>query len=193
MAGPTPDAIESFVGITGASHSLAVRKLEEHGGNLDEALNAHFSGIESCNTNAVPSTLPLYSSVNPINQVPNEPRGISPVISAVRSFRPSLLLDPSYRRNLWNQLGASVFNSGRPSTAPTIPYASGYEPPPYQSGARPAMQDAYGASLSNHVHPYGTMSRYDEPHPSDNNVEEEMLRRAIEASKQDVRESLSII
>ncbi|CAN1236839.1 Plant UBX domain-containing protein 8, partial [Linum grandiflorum] len=120
----------------------------EHGGNLDEALNSHFSGIES--------------------------------------FRPSLLLDPNYRRNLWSQLGASVFNSGRPPHSQNTPY-NAFDQPYHQPGVRPVTQDVYQASLTSDVHPYGNMPRYDVPHPSDNNVEEEMVKRAIEASKQEIQ------
>ncbi|CAN1157539.1 Plant UBX domain-containing protein 9 [Linum perenne] len=188
MAQPTRDAIETFVRITGASQSLAAQRIEEHGGNLDEALNSHFSGIESSTSNAVPSTFPVHNPADARNQVRNEQQGILPVLSAARSFRPSLLLDPGYRRNLWSQLGASVFNSGRPPPAQTVPYNNAYDQP-YQSGVRPVTQDVYQASLPNDEHPYGNMPRYDVSHPNDNNAEEEMVRRAIEASRQEIQTS----
>ncbi|CAN1236840.1 Plant UBX domain-containing protein 9 [Linum grandiflorum] len=186
MARPSRDAIDTFVRVTGTSHSLAARIIEEHGGNLDEALNSHFSGIESSSSNAVPSTFPQHNPADARNQVRNEPQGILPVLSAARSFRPSLLLDPNYRRNLWSQLGASVFNSGRPPHSQNTPY-NAFDQPYHQPGVRPVTQDVYQASLTSDVHPYGNMPRYDVPHPSDNNVEEEMVKRAIEASKQEIQ------
>ncbi|CAN1747932.1 Plant UBX domain-containing protein 9 [Linum perenne] len=141
-----------------------------------------------CSSNAVPSTFPVHNPADARNQVRNEQQGILPVLSAARSFRPSLLLDPGYRRNLWSQFGASVFNSGRPPPAQTVPYDNAYDQP-YQSGVRPVTQDVYQASLPNDEHPYGNMPRYDVSHPNDNNAEEEMVRRAIEASRQEIQTS----
>ncbi|CAN1135106.1 Plant UBX domain-containing protein 9 [Linum perenne] len=137
---------------------------------------------------AVPSTFPVHNPADARNQVRNEQQGILPVLSAARSFRPSLLLDPGYRRNLWSQFGASVINSGRPPPSQTVPYDNAYDQP-YQSGVRPVTQDVYQASLPNDEHPYGNMPRYDVSHPNDNNAEEEMVRRAIEASRQEIQTS----
>uniref|UniRef100_A0A0E0M3L6 UBA domain-containing protein n=1 Tax=Oryza punctata TaxID=4537 RepID=A0A0E0M3L6_ORYPU len=43
MARPPQEAIDTFVSITGADEAVAVRKLEEHGGDLNTAINAHFN------------------------------------------------------------------------------------------------------------------------------------------------------
>ncbi|KAK7265543.1 hypothetical protein RJT34_33163 [Clitoria ternatea] len=43
MARPNQEAVDTFVSITGLPESTALQKLEEHGGNLNEAVNAHFS------------------------------------------------------------------------------------------------------------------------------------------------------
>ncbi|MED6119178.1 Plant UBX domain-containing protein 8 [Stylosanthes scabra] len=43
MARPNQEEIETFMSITGLSETIALQKLEEHGGNLNEAVNAHFS------------------------------------------------------------------------------------------------------------------------------------------------------
>lgn len=43
MARPNQEAVETFVSITGLPEAIALQKLEEHGGNLNEAVNAHFS------------------------------------------------------------------------------------------------------------------------------------------------------
>lgn len=43
MARPDQEAIDMFMSITGASEPIAVQKLVEHAGNLNQAVNAHFS------------------------------------------------------------------------------------------------------------------------------------------------------
>ncbi|CAN1305882.1 hypothetical protein LINPERPRIM_LOCUS26641 [Linum perenne] len=120
-----------------------------------------------CSSNAVPNTFPVHNPADARNQVRNEQQGILPVLSAARSFRPSF---------------------GRPPPAQTVPYDNAYDQP-YQSGVRPVTQDVYQASLPNDEHPYGNMPRYDVSHPNDNNAEEEMVRRAIEASRQEIQTS----
>uniref|UniRef100_A0A453RQI8 Uncharacterized protein n=4 Tax=Triticinae TaxID=1648030 RepID=A0A453RQI8_AEGTS len=43
MAQPSQEAIETFISITGADEAVAARKLEEHSGDLNEAVNAYFN------------------------------------------------------------------------------------------------------------------------------------------------------
>ncbi|MCH89794.1 ara4-interacting protein [Trifolium medium] len=42
MTTPSPEAVATFMRITGAQEFVAVQKLEEYGGYLNEAVNAHF-------------------------------------------------------------------------------------------------------------------------------------------------------
>ncbi|KAL6859387.1 hypothetical protein ACP4OV_017646 [Aristida adscensionis] len=59
MARPSQEAVDTFVGITGADEAVAVRLLEEHGGDLNEAVNAYFNEgdrVTRINQNPVPAT-----------------------------------------------------------------------------------------------------------------------------------------
>ncbi|KAJ8748915.1 hypothetical protein K2173_013350 [Erythroxylum novogranatense] len=162
----TREAIETFMGVTGESQAVALRKLEEHGGNLDEALNAHFGEGERRSRDMPFST----------NQMEAQQRGISPILSALGSFKPSLLLDPNYRRNLYNLIGTSSLTS---SNEP-VQHAGGvnyrYDGSFQHIPPRPVVGDG-STEFREHV------SRDDRAHLSD--AEDEMFRLAIEASKQD--------
>ncbi|KAL8238807.1 hypothetical protein R6Q59_015374 [Mikania micrantha] len=43
MPTPNQESIHTFISFTGSSESVAIQKLTEHGGNLNEAVNAHFT------------------------------------------------------------------------------------------------------------------------------------------------------
>ncbi|KAJ0047636.1 hypothetical protein Pint_16057 [Pistacia integerrima] len=43
MVRPNQEAIDTFISITGVTESVALQKLEEHGGDLNAAVNAFFS------------------------------------------------------------------------------------------------------------------------------------------------------
>ncbi|GMH09423.1 hypothetical protein Nepgr_011264 [Nepenthes gracilis] len=43
MARPNQETIDTFMSITGSTEAVAIQRLEEHGGDLNEAINAHFS------------------------------------------------------------------------------------------------------------------------------------------------------
>ncbi|KAJ4824070.1 hypothetical protein Tsubulata_048503 [Turnera subulata] len=166
------DAIETFVRITGASRSLAAQRLEEYGGNVEAAVNAHFGQLEGHVTN------PMQVS----HQTLDSPRGgggggggggVLPFLSAARSFRPSLLLDPHYRRSLYEQIGASVLPARQPPYPDPARYHSGYEPPYHPPGWSPFDENPGGTSS-----PHG-------PGIHGNLTEEEMVRMAIEASSRE--------
>ncbi|XVE77067.1 hypothetical protein DITRI_Ditri13aG0031800 [Diplodiscus trichospermus] len=192
MSTPTRDAIESFMSITGASESVALRKLEEYGGNLNAAVSSHFLELERNITNQTSAVSSRYNSVDMNNQSRVGTRGVLPLISAIRSFRPSLLLDPNYRRNLLNQMGASNFNHH--STSPhmgevmgvPVEFNSGNDHP-LHSGVRPAITDStgppsyYGGRINRNV------SRADHQHIND--IESEMMQAAIEASKREFEQT----
>uniref|UniRef100_A0A2N9FWM0 Uncharacterized protein n=1 Tax=Fagus sylvatica TaxID=28930 RepID=A0A2N9FWM0_FAGSY len=76
MARPSQDAIDTFVSITGASESLALRKLEEHGGNLDEAINAHFGEVDRHITNPASAAPQPYNVTDMNDQSQARPRGL---------------------------------------------------------------------------------------------------------------------
>ena len=101
------------------------------------------------------------------------------MLSAVRSFRPSLILDPNYRRDLFNRIGAGGFTGPEPLPAQTEPvtgipveFNSGHDQI-HHSGLWPNVGD-------NHIPTEYNTSRMD------NHVEDEMVQAAIRASKQEV-------
>ncbi|XP_012083477.1 plant UBX domain-containing protein 9 isoform X2 [Jatropha curcas] len=184
MARPPEDVIETFIRITGAAESHAVRKLEEYGGNLDEAVNAHFNEVERPIANPVPGVSPQHDFVQTPSQMQASSRGILPLLSAARSFKPSSLLDPNYRRNLLNQVGASVFNNHGPLHSHTGEFNNAYSQP-YHSAPRPAFGYADQNPLSHGHQFHGNVSRDHGTHLHGSDVEEQMIQLAIEASKRE--------
>ncbi|KAK8640430.1 hypothetical protein V6N13_008184 [Hibiscus sabdariffa] len=194
MSTPTRDAIDSFKSITGEFESVALRKLEEYGGNLNAAVSAHFLELERSITNPVTVASSQYDSldINMNNQSGSGTRGIDPLISVVRRFRPSLLLDPNYRKNLLNQIGAPNFNHQATSlhmgevTGVLVGFNSGNEHHMY-SGVRPAIMDSPGTPSYLGGRIYNNVPR--NSHQLIKGVESEMLQAAIEASKQEFEQA----
>ncbi|KAJ6879293.1 hypothetical protein NC652_032768 [Populus alba x Populus x berolinensis] len=185
MVRPTQDTIETFMRITGASDSLAVRKLEEYGGNLDQAVNAHFIELEANARNQLSAASPQSNFADTRNQMQSGQRGIIPFLSAARSFRPSLLLDPNYRRNLYGQIGASVLPTSRvPQFAPNGEINNGHGQL-YHSGPGHGVGGVSGTSLTHGSQIHGRSTRDAESHHYGDDVEEEMIQMAIEASTQE--------
>ncbi|KAJ7962316.1 Plant UBX domain-containing protein 8 [Quillaja saponaria] len=191
MATPTRDAIHTFMSITGASEFVSVRKLEEFGGNLNEAVNSYMrEGDRHISNPSFPAADPRYypGEMNNHNQVGS--RGLLPLLSAARRFRPSLLLDPNYRREIYNRLGASASNShsphgSHPAMVRGVPLeSSGPFEQFHHVGLSPTNENMTGNS-SSHGREINDM------HTSDgygNDIEEEMIQAAIRASKQENRE-----
>ncbi|XP_030524649.1 plant UBX domain-containing protein 9 isoform X1 [Rhodamnia argentea] len=181
MPRPSRESIDTFMAITGTPEPLAVRRLEEYGGNLNEAVNAHF-------TEGIHQTFPPTTSTYPheMDSRNHDGRqGLVPLFHTVRSFKPSSLLDPNYRRNFFNQIGASAFASPRqfatsPSnmTGSAEAFDSGNQPP-YHSGSINT-----GVVIGTPVYS-STPAEIRSSHTYGNDAEDEMLRAAIEASKQE--------
>ncbi|KAF3441276.1 hypothetical protein FNV43_RR15189 [Rhamnella rubrinervis] len=220
MARPSRDAIQTYMSITGASESLALQRLEEHRGNLNEAVNAHFSGGDIDITNPS-SASPQYDSFSMNsqsqpqcdsfsmnnqnqydqhmnNQSQYDQHGLLPMLSALRSFRPSLLLDPNYRRGFLNQIGAAGFTG--PAPLPSYPgEVRGIPVEPNSRneelqhlGLRSSVEDVTRTSMP---HSQGIQRNRDAiiDDPTDlstsrayhNDIEEEMIQAAIRASTQE--------
>ncbi|XP_062090246.1 plant UBX domain-containing protein 8 isoform X2 [Humulus lupulus] len=196
MSRPTRDAIETYMTLTGASESLAFQKLEEHGGNLNEAVDAHFNaGIIDMNdsgtlqgntymTNPSPAAFPQQNYTDRNNET-QFGGGLLPLLSAARSFRPSLLLDPNYRRDLFNRIGAGGFTGRQPLVT---------QPAPVPVTGIPAE---FNNSRHHQIHHSGLSPNIGNDHmPTeyntsqvDNHVEDEMVEAAIRASKQEFEDS----
>ncbi|KAK7274582.1 hypothetical protein RIF29_15678 [Crotalaria pallida] len=208
MATPSPDAVATFMRITGSSEFVAVQKLEEYGGNLNEAVNAYFiegdRHIQTQRQNLVAAPQHNYSDVN--NQNRTGSRGILPFLSAARRFRPSLLLDPNYRRELRdivNGIGATTPtnhapHASHPGEVGQVPsgFNSAFELPHHQSRLSSTNADRTGNLSSDGWGVYDYQNDYNlaqssTSHLPDNEIEEAMIQAAIEASKKESREGSS--
>ncbi|CAN8308899.1 unnamed protein product [Cochlearia groenlandica] len=196
MVRPSRDSVESYMSITGASESLAIQRLEEHGDNLAEAINSHFRDVERSILDPSLDS-PDRSEYNVVedsnSQVRgNEPRpvsalgGLPSLLSAARSFRPSSLLDPNYRRNLLRQLSGSASS---PPPPPHTGEATGF--PAHSTWGndhiRPPGLGDTGDGYARLSPSYGT-HRDADSHVDSDDPEEEMVRAAIEASKKEFQD-----
>lgn len=107
MATPNQEAIETFMSITGSSESVAIQKLTEHGGDLNEAVNAHFTEGDT-NTNirretSVAAPEEDFMDVDDPLQTASQRPPFS-LFPSARDMNPFSLLDPNFSR--------SIFDSG---------------------------------------------------------------------------------
>ncbi|XP_008812935.2 plant UBX domain-containing protein 8-like [Phoenix dactylifera] len=226
MARPPQDAIETFMSITGASEAVALQKLEEHGGDLNEAVNAHFNEGDRIITHQAPIPAPHSDFMNIDDPLDDEPlRPAFPLLSAARNLNPFSLLDSTFGRNFFD--GAAT---GIPNLAPRVSLPREVREIPIEvkdgntqpgsSGLGPTIEDvtenipAHGpeihgtviiddddededlpnAPANHHATPADvTFGRRHGPNVSqfvdltdyNNDIEEEMIQAAIEASKRE--------
>ncbi|KAF3448497.1 hypothetical protein FNV43_RR09210 [Rhamnella rubrinervis] len=239
MATPNPEAIETFMSITGSSEAVAVQKLEEHGGDLNVAVNAHFSeGDRNTLANVRETSVVAPSDFMDIdNPVRPEPWGPPlATLSAARNLNPFSLLDPNFGRNIFES-GTDLTSqepivthprevreipievkdgsqaSGRPGQAPVIEDITEAadtpntdirgtvviddngdevpDAPSSQAGQRsePKEDMLHDESHDRNIGP--NAPRFTDLQDYSNDIEEEMIRAAIEASKREVEERYS--
>ncbi|KAL7165289.1 hypothetical protein ACSBR2_041058 [Camellia fascicularis] len=232
MARPNQEAIDTLMSITGVSESLALQILEEHNGDLNEAVNAHFNGGER-NTIHGTSTAASHNDAMDIDE-PIQVGSRGPpfsLFSNTRNFNPFSVLDPNFSRSLFDggpdfssrapvvshprevreipvevkdgsdQSGHSVLSPaigdvtgtahahGRESHGPVI--IDDDDIPTATSGCTVGQNEPIDDLLGNSSH--GTYPRsgfhgIDDLPDYHNDIEEEMVRAAIEASKREVGE-----
>ncbi|XVF51549.1 hypothetical protein PTKIN_Ptkin04bG0193500 [Pterospermum kingtungense] len=222
MARPNQEAIETFISITGASEGAAIEKLEEHGGDLNAAVNAHFSEGDRNTTRRASTVVPVDDAMeidDPIEVAPSRP--VPPLLPASGLMNSFSILDPNFRRNFFN--GVSDFSTREPLvTHPRevreVPIeVKDSNQPSGHSGHAPVIEDvsetaqAHGSNTNEtiiidevdedsnvqprlrndnshgqHVTPNAPI--FDDLPDYGNDIEEEMIRAAIEASKHDVVE-----
>ncbi|KAH9732854.1 Plant UBX domain-containing protein 8 [Citrus sinensis] len=203
MTRPTQETVDTFTSITGASQSVALQKLEEYGGNLNEAVNAYFSeghrDILNPTAVAYPYPSPGLSSLDMnSNNIQARPSRLSQLFSAARSFRPSSLLDPNYRRSLLNELSASL-TSPQPVASHTggvlgLPAEfSSWNEQPYHSGQMPYDYDGARTSSYHGRDTRDNLLRDNGSHFYGNDIEEQMIQAAIEASKQEASSGSGVV
>uniref|UniRef100_A0A0E0B5I8 UBX domain-containing protein n=1 Tax=Oryza glumipatula TaxID=40148 RepID=A0A0E0B5I8_9ORYZ len=222
MARPPQEAIDTFVSITGADEALAVRKLEEHGGDLNTAINAHFNEGDSTVNRASQNNIPeshddMMDLDGPLDNAFR--RSLFP--ETLRD--PFALMDTNFQQNYFDRVGSTdTFGHGpqvsHPREVREIPIEvkdSNLQTGP--SGQAPIIEDVTGHESSYGPEVRGAIVIDDDddeqpsapslhanidsslqPNPSiptapplvhvtdyDNDIEEEMIRAAIEASKRD--------
>ncbi|GFZ07049.1 ubiquitin-like superfamily protein [Actinidia rufa] len=233
MARPNQGAIETFMSITGESESVAAQKIEEHGGDLTEAVNAHFNG-------GYRSTMHETSTAAP----QNDAMDIDEPVQVGFQRPPFSLLPSAGNLNLFSLLdpdiSRSLFDSGPDSTsrAPFVSHPREMREIPIEvkdggeqsghSGPAPTIEDVTGTTDAHGLETHGAIIIDDEvdediptapsghvagqnerggdvpgsnsrgtyPRPSapgiddlpdySIDIEEEMVRAAIEASKREI-------
>lgn len=136
---------------------------------------------------------PSYNGFDMNNSSQPGPSRLLQLFSAARTFKPSSLLD-GYRRSLLNGLGASSYDShtqiAQQHTGEVIgnPVDSNSgNQHLYHPGGRSSA--AYDSRLSSHASDVQRNDLHDDfPDMYGNNVEEEMIQAALEASKRDAEE-----
>ncbi|XP_022932323.1 plant UBX domain-containing protein 8-like [Cucurbita moschata] len=233
MAMPSREAIDTFIGVTGASEAIAVQSLEAHGADLNAAVNAYFNeGDRSSSVNARQTSVSgEYDFMDIDDPVEVEPHGPprSLLSTAREGMIPFSLLDRNLRQGFFDR--PSDFTSSAPVvTHPRevreipIEFTDGNRPSG-QSGHEPTIEDVTGTVDAHVPAVRGTVvidDNEDEEPPvtsmarapdlenravssiisrdrnaipgafesnefqDRNDIEEEMIRAAIEASKKDV-------
>ncbi|KAG6788366.1 hypothetical protein POTOM_004431 [Populus tomentosa] len=227
MARPNQEAIDTFISITGVTEDAAVLKLEEHGGDLNAAVNAHFSEGDRSAIRRPSIHAPQYDLMDidgdPIEVAPPPRRNPLSESAAMNRFSH---LDPRFQRGVLGT-GSDFTNQApfvsQPREVREIPIevkdgseASGH------SGHAPIIEDVTGTEHAQGPDIQGTViiedddnddistslnaraTQRDSSHaghfrPSappefdnlpyySNDIEEEMVRAAIEASKREVQE-----
>ncbi|GMJ06187.1 hypothetical protein like AT4G23040 [Hibiscus trionum] len=214
------EAIDTFITITGASEAVAIQKLEEHGGDLNAAVNALFSEGDGSTTRSTSTVVPVDDAMDiddPLEAVPRRP--VFPLLPASRTTNAFSLLDPNFRRSFFD--GVSDLTTREPLvTHPRevrevpIEFKDSNEPS-NRSGHAPVIEDvsetaqAHGPnsnetviidevdddstmlprqlnnpSCNQHVIPSAPV--FDNLPDYGNDIEEQMIRAAIEASKWEV-------
>ncbi|CAL1375428.1 unnamed protein product [Linum trigynum] len=233
MARPNQEAIDTFISITGATESVAVQKLEEHAGDLNAAVNAHFSEGDRSSFNApsVPAREDDMMDIDddPIETAPARRHPLS-LLSDPGLTNPFSLLDPQFPRSLFggvSDVGNRAPFVTQPRQVREIPIEVKDNPDTSgRSGHGPVIEDVTGTDLADETGVHGTVIvdvedddvilpgpnanaavnrdrqyvdvlgvSHEGPRPGapvlnnsleySNDIEEEMVRAAIEASKRE--------
>ncbi|KAF1874028.1 hypothetical protein Lal_00041469 [Lupinus albus] len=231
---PNQEAIDTFISITGASEGIALQKLEEHGGNLNEAINAHFSEGDRTlmtSTHETSTLVPQDDFMDTDDQLDDEIHTRPPLYA--RNLSPFCLVDPTIGRSIFDtHLGstnqAPFVTHPREVREIPIEVKDGNQSTP-QAGHVPIIEDVTGSVHAHGPDIHGTIivndeddddtSRAQTAHWDDkrhnkiladtsldsrvrpsapefenlpdhsNDIEEEMIRAAIEASKREAEEN----
>ncbi|GFP85174.1 scarecrow-like protein 28 [Phtheirospermum japonicum] len=215
MARPDQEAIDTFMNITGVNEATAIQKLEEHQGNLNGAVNAYFSEGDGNLTQGASFTSTREDDMDIDEPVPllsrRPPSSLLPF--ARDMMNPFSLLDPNFTRSIFDIDSAPVQSPfvSHPREVREIPIEvkdgtgasshsggaltiedvteTAHEHGPEIRGTVTVDDEDDGETSPNApiTHAFGPNAPtiVDEPDYAVD-IEEEMIRAAIEASKQDV-------
>ncbi|KAL1201637.1 Plant UBX domain-containing protein 13 [Cardamine amara subsp. amara] len=179
MATLTQEAIDTFVSITGASNSVAVRILQAYYGNLNVAVNKYFTeGGDQNLLQEAPANIPQDNAMD----IDDDDDAASALqreshlsrLSEARPTVPFLYRDPNFQRSLFDsdprevrQIPIEVKDSSGPSGP---------------SNDAPSIEDpdAQGEEIDDDSHSAPTGQKR---HHNYNDLDEEMIRAAIAVSK----------
>lgn len=161
--------------ITGVSEAVALQKLEEHGGDLYEAVNAHFNEGDGINTHQAPIPAPHDDFMHIDDPPDDEARGSTlPLLSP--NLNPFSLLDSTFSRNFFDVGGAT----GIPSLAPRVSHPREVREIPIEvkdghtqpgsSGLGPSIEDVTGNVPAHDPEVHGTVIIDDDDDDDDDNV-----------------------
>ncbi|KAL3645638.1 hypothetical protein CASFOL_010818 [Castilleja foliolosa] len=211
MVRPDQEAIATFMNITGVNEAIAIQKLEEHHGNLNGAVNAYFSEGDRNLTQGVTFTSTRADDMDIDDPVPLQPRRPpSSLLPFAGDMNPFPLLDQNFIRSIIDIDSAPVRSPfvSHPREVREIPIevkngtgASSH------SGGSLTIEDVTETAHEHGPEIRGTVT-VDDGETSPNapitrgfgpnapiivdepdyavDIEEEMVRAAIEASNQDV-------
>ncbi|KAG6408003.1 hypothetical protein SASPL_131005 [Salvia splendens] len=215
------EAIQTFMSITGVDEATAIQKLEEHLGNLNEAVNAHFTEGDRNIAQPTSFTPSRAEDMDIDDPVPFESNRLPPsLLPFERNLNPFSLLDPNFPRSIFDRGDASNRSPfvSHPREVREIPIEVKDETG--RSGGAPIIEDVTESMHEHGTEVHGTVilededddkslpllpttcatahgiensSRFSEPSAPTifdvpdygNDIEEEMIRAAVEASKQE--------
>ncbi|GLT90927.1 hypothetical protein SLE2022_088420 [Rubroshorea leprosula] len=226
MARPNQEAIDTFISITSLPEAVAVQKLEEHNGDLNAAVNAHFSegdrNMPRADQNQTATAAPEDDDVmdidDPVEVEP--PRPSQSLLSPARNQ--FSILDPDLHGGLLD--GVSDFTTHEPSVSHPkevreIPIevkdgngtsdhsrnapiaedvtetSQAHVPDTHETvivdegDEDPVAQAERRNDIFQHTSVRPSAPGFEDLQDSSNDIEEQMIRAAIEASKRDVEES----
>ncbi|KAK4389336.1 Plant UBX domain-containing protein 8 [Sesamum angolense] len=174
MARPDQEAIETFMSITGVTEAAAIQKLEEHRGNLNEAINAHFSEGDRSIAQGASFAAPQDDVMDIDDPIPVESRRPSSLPPFARDLNPFTLLDPNFTRSIFDS-GTGIASRppfvSHPRAVREIPIevkdgtgASGH------SGAAPVIEDVTETAQYHGPEVRGTVILDDDDDEDDKNI-----------------------
>ncbi|GER44542.1 UBX domain-containing family protein [Striga asiatica] len=212
MAAPDQEAIATFMNITGVDEADTVRRLEDHHGNLNAAVNAYFSEGDRNLTQEASLAAPL-DDMDIDDSIPLEShRPPASSLPLARDLNPFSLLDPNFTRNIFDigsapapspfvshprevkeipievkdGIGASSQSGGALKIEDVTETAREHGPEIRETAIIDDKNDEKSSPNSPITQAVGPSAPTIVDVPDyGNEIEEEMIRAAIEASKQD--------